>query len=85
MTTRPEPDTERLLAAARRGDTHARGRLPERHRQRLRRMVAVRLDLRLVDPSDVVQDTLADADRHLDEYCGTGRCRSTRDCGGGRN
>jgi DNA-directed RNA polymerase specialized sigma24 family protein len=34
-------------------------------------MVAVRLDRRLlarVDPSDVVQEALADADRRLDEY-----------------
>ena len=71
MAARAEPDTEQLLAAADRGDEHARGRLLERHRQRLRRMVAVRLDHRLaarVDPSDVVQETLADAARHLDEF-----------------
>jgi RNA polymerase sigma-70 factor, ECF subfamily len=42
-----------------------------RHRERLRRMVAVRMDRRLsprLDPSDVVQEALAEADRHLDEY-----------------
>ena len=60
--TRHEPDTERLLEAAHSGDRSARGRLLERHRARLRRMVAVRLDRRLaarVDPSDVVQEALA--------------------------
>jgi RNA polymerase sigma-70 factor (ECF subfamily) len=42
-----------------------------RHRERLRRMVAVRLDRRLaarVDPSDVVQEALAEAARKLPEY-----------------
>src|SRR5436853_3869317 len=71
MTARPEPDTEQLLDAAARGDGQARGRLLERHRKRLKRMVAVRLDRRLaprVDPSDVVQETLAEAARRLDEY-----------------
>ena len=45
--------------------------LLERHRERLRRMIAVRLDSRLgslVDPSDVVQDALADASQKLDGY-----------------
>jgi hypothetical protein len=42
-----------------------------RHRERLRRMVAVRMDRRLaprMDPSDIVQDVLADADRELTDY-----------------
>ena len=71
MTARPEPATEHLLDAAARGDGPARNRLIERYRRRLKRMVAVRLDRRLsarVDPSDVVQDTLADAARKLDGY-----------------
>jgi RNA polymerase sigma-70 factor (ECF subfamily) len=71
MTARPEPATEQLLDAAARGDGPARNRLIERYRRRLKRMVAVRLDRRLsarVDPSDVVQDTLADAARKLDGY-----------------
>ena len=58
------PDTEQLLDDARRGDPSARGRLLDRHRDRLRRMIAVRLDRRLaarVDPSDVVQETLRSA------------------------
>jgi RNA polymerase sigma-70 factor (ECF subfamily) len=66
-----ESDTDRLLDAAARGDAHARGPLLDRHRERLKRMVAVRLDRRLaarVDASDVVQDTLAEAAARLDGY-----------------
>ncbi len=71
MPDATDPDTEQLLATASRGDGSARGRLLERHRQRLRCMIAVRLDRRLaarVDPSDLVQDTLAEADRRLPDY-----------------
>src|SRR5262245_33964409 len=71
MAPSPDPDTDQLLADASRGDAHARGRLLERHRPRLRRMVAVRLDRRLaarVDPSDVVQEALLEASARLDEY-----------------
>jgi RNA polymerase sigma-70 factor (ECF subfamily) len=42
-----------------------------RHRGRLRKLVALRLDLRLqgrVDPSDVIQEACADAVRRLPEY-----------------
>src|SRR6478736_5774661 len=70
MTTHP-PDTEELLRQAAGGDGPARQQLLARHRDRLRRMVAVRLDRNLaarVDPSDVVQETLADAARRLDDY-----------------
>jgi RNA polymerase sigma-70 factor (ECF subfamily) len=47
------------------------GRLLERHRARLRKLVALRLDHRLqgrVDPSDVIQDAYLDAARRLPEY-----------------
>src|SRR3954451_3490896 len=74
MDPRPEPDTDVLLAACARGDPRAPGRLLERHRPRLRRMVAVRLDPRVaarVDPSDVVQEALADAARKLPGYLRT--------------
>src|SRR5262249_47053181 len=53
------------------GDSDARDRLLLRHRDRLLRMVAVRLDRRLaarIDPSDVVQEALAEADAKLDVY-----------------
>jgi RNA polymerase sigma-70 factor (ECF subfamily) len=67
----PEPDTEVLLRQAAAGDQSACGRLFQRHRQRLKRMVAVRADPRLaarVDPSDVVQEALAEAVARLDAY-----------------
>jgi RNA polymerase sigma-70 factor, ECF subfamily len=71
MIKAPGPDTDHLLASASRGDATARGRLLERHRPRLKRMVAVRLDRRLaarVDASDVVQEVLLDAAAQLDTY-----------------
>jgi RNA polymerase sigma-70 factor (ECF subfamily) len=64
------PDTDELLDRAA-SESAARGALLDRHRARLRRMVAVWLDPRLsarLDPSDVIQDVLAEADRRLDAY-----------------
>jgi RNA polymerase sigma-70 factor (ECF subfamily) len=65
---RDTPDLiDRIIA----GDESARHDLLERYRDYLRRMVAARLDRRLaprIDPSDVVQETLADASRRMDEY-----------------
>jgi RNA polymerase sigma-70 factor (ECF subfamily) len=71
MAGRPHPDTDELLARAGRGYGAARSQLLDRHRGRLRRMVAVRIDPRLaarLDPSAVVQETLAEAHRRLDDY-----------------
>jgi RNA polymerase sigma-70 factor, ECF subfamily len=68
MTT---ADTEHLLEQAAAADGAAREQLLQRHRRRLGRMVAVRFDPRLaarVDPSDVVQETLAEASANLDRY-----------------
>ena len=65
------PDTEQLLEQARQGDGGARQQLLARHRERLRRMVRVHLDRRLaarVDPSDVVQEALAEAAGKLSDY-----------------
>jgi RNA polymerase sigma-70 factor (ECF subfamily) len=65
------PDTDDLLQRTAAGDPAARGMLLQRHRKRLRRMVRLRMDRRLaarLDPSDIVQDVLAQADRRLDEY-----------------
>jgi RNA polymerase sigma-70 factor (ECF subfamily) len=65
------PDTDLLLDRAAHGDDSARQQLLGHHRRRLRRMIAVRMDRRLaarIDPSDVVQEALADADRKLDGY-----------------
>jgi RNA polymerase sigma-70 factor, ECF subfamily len=68
----PEEDpTADLLDRAGRGDDAAREELLTRHRARLKRMVAVRMDRRLArrcDPSDVVQQTLIDAFQKLPEY-----------------
>jgi RNA polymerase sigma-70 factor (ECF subfamily) len=64
-------ETDRLLRDAARGDQMALSSLLERHRERLRRMVALRLDPRLsarVDASDVVQEALLDATRKLADY-----------------
>ncbi len=63
--------TMRLVQAAAAGDERAWGALLARHRDRLRRMVALRLDRRLqgrVDPSDVIQEALLEAATHLTSY-----------------
>jgi RNA polymerase sigma-70 factor, ECF subfamily len=62
---------EELIERAARGEKSARDRLLSYYRDHLRRMVAERLDRRLaarVDPSDVVQETLMEASRRLEEY-----------------
>ena len=62
MASTPPTDpneTDRLLREAARGDQAARCSLLERHRERSRRMVALRLDSRLSgqwDASNVVQE-----------------------------
>ena len=64
-------DTDDLVKRAAAGDGEARDQLLQRHRDRLKKMVAVRIDPRLarrVDPSDVVQEALAVADKQLDKY-----------------
>jgi RNA polymerase sigma-70 factor, ECF subfamily len=69
--TRAQPDTDELLRRTGDGDRHARGELLQRHRPRLRRLIALRLDPRLaarIDPSDVVQEVFAEADRRLGRY-----------------
>jgi RNA polymerase sigma-70 factor (ECF subfamily) len=65
------PDTDELLDRTAAGDELARGQLLERHRQRLRRKMAVRMDPRLVrraDPSEIVQEALAEATAKLKGY-----------------
>jgi type VI protein secretion system component Hcp len=52
-------ETKRLIEQAVRGDQQALGELLGRHRERLRRVIALRLDWRLrgrLDPSDVLQE-----------------------------
>jgi RNA polymerase sigma-70 factor (ECF subfamily) len=67
----PFPDTDQLLDQASAGDAAAAERLIARHRPRLKRMVAARIDPRLsrrIDPSDVVQEALLEAHRQLPQY-----------------
>ena len=64
-------ETRELVDLAVQGDRGAMDRLLAPHRDRLRRMVAIRIDPRLfarVDPSDVVQETLAEASKQLADY-----------------
>ena len=66
-----ESDTPDLLRRAAAGDAQALGGLFDRHRDRLRRMVQVRLDHRLqgrLDPSDVLQEAYLELARSLADY-----------------
>src|SRR4051794_31644113 len=70
----PTPPTDDELHALRRpaaGAPDGWRVVLARHRDRLRRLAAFRLDRRLwgrIDPSDVVQEALLDASRRLAEY-----------------
>ena len=71
-----KPDTDQLLAEASAGDRSAALEVLQRCRPRLRQMVAMRLDPRVsarVDPSDVVQEAMAEALKKLPAYL---RCPS---------
>jgi RNA polymerase sigma-70 factor (ECF subfamily) len=64
-------DTTELLTRAGQGDRKALGELFVQHRDRLRRMVQVRLDRRLqgrIDPSDVLQEAYVEVARCLAAY-----------------
>jgi RNA polymerase sigma-70 factor (ECF subfamily) len=70
MTTEPS-ETGDLLRRAGGGDEAALAELFAHYRERLRRMVRLRLDRRLqgrFDPSDVVQEAYLDFARRLPEY-----------------
>jgi RNA polymerase sigma-70 factor (ECF subfamily) len=67
----PDPETEQLLREAAGGSADASGRLLQRHRRRLERMVSLRMDRRLaarLDAADVVQDALGEAVAKLPDY-----------------
>jgi RNA polymerase sigma-70 factor (ECF subfamily) len=71
MAAPQDPDTEQLLQQAGQGNLAAREQLLVQHRTRLRQMIALRMDRRLaarLDPSDVVQETLAEAVQQLSDY-----------------
>jgi RNA polymerase sigma-70 factor (ECF subfamily) len=64
-------ETDSLLRQLARGDPQEWGALLQRHRDRLRRMVALRLDRRLqgrLDPSDVLQEAFLEASARLPDY-----------------
>jgi RNA polymerase sigma-70 factor (ECF subfamily) len=74
MTSAHYQEVELLLAHASAGDQAAAQQLLALHRTRLRSMIALRLDRRLsarVDPSDVLQETFAEAHQKLPEYLQT--------------
>jgi RNA polymerase sigma-70 factor, ECF subfamily len=63
--------TARLLEQARAGDQTALNELFARHRERLRRMIELRLDRRLqarIDASDVIQEAYVEAVTRLEDY-----------------
>jgi RNA polymerase sigma-70 factor, ECF subfamily len=64
-------ETSALLQRAAAGDQQSLGLLFAQHRERLRRMVTLRLDHRLqgrIDASDVIQETFLDASAGLPGY-----------------
>src|SRR3954454_17146434 len=64
-------ETDRLLQRAAGGDEESWGALLTRHEERLRRMVAFRMDQRLrgrIDPQDVIQEAYLEASEHRAEY-----------------
>jgi RNA polymerase sigma-70 factor (ECF subfamily) len=66
-----DPETTDLLQRAAAGDVEALGELFSRHRDRLRRMIQLRLDRRLsgrLDPSDVLQEAFLEVSRALGQY-----------------
>jgi RNA polymerase sigma-70 factor (ECF subfamily) len=67
----PSSETVHLLERLRAGDRQALAELFQRHRDRLHRMVELRLDERLrgrVDASDVLQDSFLDLARRVEGY-----------------
>ena len=69
--TENSSQTNRLLRRAAGGDPEGWAALLAQHQDRLRRMVALRLDRRLqgrVDPSDVLQEAYLEAAAHLADY-----------------
>jgi RNA polymerase sigma-70 factor, ECF subfamily len=70
-TMKDSDDTIPMLRQAAAGDQHALGALWDRYRERLKRMVRLRLDRRLqgrLDPSDVLQEAFIDFARRAGEF-----------------
>ena len=72
MPAETDAEVAALVARLRAGDRDALAELFDRHRDRLRRMVQLRLDHRLagrVSESDVLQEAYIDALKRVDHYC----------------
>jgi RNA polymerase sigma-70 factor (ECF subfamily) len=70
-TARDSDSSDELMRRAGAGDSHALAELFARYRDRLRRMVRLRMDRRLqgrVDPSDVLQEAQVEILRRAAEY-----------------
>jgi RNA polymerase sigma-70 factor (ECF subfamily) len=71
MPAEGEAEIAELLSKIHAGDQEALAELYARHRDKLRRMVQLRLDHRLagrVSPSDVLQEAYIDAVKRIDHY-----------------
>ncbi len=71
MPVESDPQVQMLLARLQTGDQSALGVLFDLHREKLRRMVQLRLDHRLagrVSPSDVIQEAYIDALKRANHY-----------------
>ena len=81
--TAPATEEAELLRQAKAGDQEALAALFARHRDRLRKLVRLRLDRRLagrIDPSDVLQEAYLDVARRFPEYAPPRPCRCTSGC-----
>jgi DNA-directed RNA polymerase specialized sigma24 family protein len=70
-------ESENLLARAQGGDEQALAGLFGHYRERLKRMIRLRLDRRLsgrVDASDVLQEAYLDAHKRFADYVWVRRC-----------
>jgi RNA polymerase sigma-70 factor, ECF subfamily len=75
MFSHPDGDRD-LVGRIHAGDRHALGEFLTRHRERLLKMVRLRLDRRLqgrIDSEDVLQEAFLDAARRLEEYAANPR------------
>jgi RNA polymerase sigma-70 factor (ECF subfamily) len=71
VSDREKPCSEELMARIRNHDTAAVGEVFTHYRDRLRRMVRLRMDRRLqgrIDPSDVLQEAFLDVAQRAAEY-----------------
>lgn len=71
MVNQNAEDTDQLLLSFQQGNDRARDQLLQRHQERLRQVIAMRLSSRLaqrVGVSDILQESLMKANQRLPEY-----------------